>query len=498
MPRQSGSRFPISQRVLLALIGSIGALSMNIQSAALSSAPKRIVSVKISHDPVRRAEDLRDLASFDILGVSLEENLAEVALEQNSLDELKEKGFQIQFSPLNAQLQRENLEPYFTPTEVLDTLSSLSQNYPSLTTLRTIGITRRKRPIQALFISAQPKNQNQPTLLFNAMHHAREVMTTEVVMHMAQVLLNGYGTDPEVTHWLDSARIILVPQVNPDGNQFVHEGQNMWRKNAWETEGRSFGVDINRNYPALWGSCNGSSPNKSSDSFRGPEAASEPETKAMIELVLSERPIANISYHAFSEMILYPYGCRKEKNPSLELFKSIGAEMKANIVDDAGRKGTYALGTPPELLYEADGTDADWQFREAGVLAFAMEVNGRMQGFQPSYKRWRDVTVARQEEGWKTLIRQTLQQGVQGRLVGRSLAGVSYRISRAENGVWEDFTGEDKSVKPFRTRSADGFIFNTLLPGTYQFNIYQSDDLKKSVTFEVSKDQVTQLGDIRL
>ncbi|MEN9530234.1 MAG: Carboxypeptidase precursor [Pseudomonadota bacterium] len=484
-------------RLAIGLLCGIGALSLNVQPSAQSASPKRIVSVKISHDPVRRAEDLKDLSSFDILGVSLSENLAEVAVDQDNLNALTEKGFQIQFSPLNAQLQRENLEPYFTPTEVLDSLSSLSQNYPALTELRTIGFTRRKRPIQALIISAHPDNQNQPTLLFNAMHHAREVMTTEVVMHMAQLLLKGYGTDSEITHWLDTARIIVVPQVNPDGNQFVHEGQSMWRKNAWESEGRTFGVDINRNYPALWGACNGSSTNKSNDAYRGPAAASEPETAAMIELVRTERPVANISYHSFSEMILYPFGCRQEKNPSLELFKSIGAEMKANIIDDAGRKGTYALGTPPELLYEADGTDGDWQFREAGVLAFAMEVNGRMQGFQPSHKRWRDVTVARQEGGWKTLIRQTLAQGVQGRLVGEALSDVSYRLNKIENGLREDFTGGDKSVKPFRARSAEGFIFNTLLPGSYEFNIYQGDVLRKTVTFEVEKNQVTQLGDIR-
>jgi murein tripeptide amidase MpaA len=483
---------------VLSLLSCIGALSLGAQPVAQSSAPKRIVSVKISHDPVRRSEDLKDLSAFDILGVSLEENLAEVAIDSGNLEQLKQMGFQIHFSPLNAQLERENLEPYMTPTEVLETLSALTQSYPDLTELRTIGETRRKRPVQALVISAQPRNQNQPTLLFNAMHHAREVMTTEVVMHMAQVLLKGYGNDPEITRWLDTARIIVVPQVNPDGNQFVHEGQPMWRKNAWESDGRTFGVDINRNYPALWGACNGSSTNKSNDAYRGPGAASEPETTAMIELVRTERPVANISYHSFSEMILYPYGCRKEQNPSLELFKAIGAEMKANIIDDSGRKGTYALGTPPELLYEADGTDADWQFREAGVLAFAMEVNGRMQGFQPSHKRWRDITVTRQEGGWKTLIRQTLKQGVKGRLVGATLSDVSYKLSKIKNGIREEFTGDDKSVKPFRARSADGFIFNTLLPGSYQFDIYQGEVLTKTVTFQVNNDQVTQLGDIRL
>ncbi|MEN9824289.1 MAG: Carboxypeptidase precursor [Pseudomonadota bacterium] len=482
----------------LAVAGIFGCVSLMRSSLAKSEGNKRIVSVRISTDPVRRAEDLKDLSQFDILGVSTSEGLAELGVSEWELESIKSKGFQIEFSPLNNQLNRENLEPYLTPTEVVDRLAEFAQTYPAMTELKTIGFTRRKRPIQALVISANPENQNQPTVLFNAMHHAREVMTTEVVMHIAQELLQNYGRDTEITHWLDSARIILVPQVNPDGNQFVHDGQSMWRKNAWESDGRTFGVDINRNYPTLWGACNGSSTSKSSDSFRGPSSASEPETAAMMNLVLTERPVSNISYHSFSEMILYPYGCRTEKNPSLELFKSIGAEMKANNIDDRGNKNTYELGTAPELLYEADGTDADWQFREAGVVSFAMEVNGRMQGFQPSYSKWRDVTVERQMGAWKTLLRRSLLQGVKGMLKARALDQASYRISKVTNGIREDFAAGDTSVRPFRPRSNEGFVFNTLLPGDYTLEISMGEQVTKSVNFSVSKDKVTDLGEIRL
>jgi hypothetical protein len=479
-------------------LGVLFCLGMSDFEKARSEGQSRIVSVGISSDPVRRSEDLKDLSRFDILGVSLGENLAEVRLSDKEFDDLKSMGFQFRFSPLNTQLARESEEPYLTPTQVLDGLAGLAQSYPQFTELKTIGTTRRGRPVQAIVISAHPENLQQPALLFNAMHHARELMTTEVIMHMAQTLLQNYGRDPEITRWLDSSRIILVPQVNPDGNQLVHDGQSMWRKNAWETGGRTYGVDLNRNYPALWGECNGSSPSKTSDSFRGPEAASEPETNAMMKLVREEKPVANISYHSFSEMILYPFGCRSEKNPAVDLFKSIAFEMKENVIDDRGNKNTYAVGTAPELLYEADGTDADWQYREAGVISFAMEVNGRMQGFQPSYSKWRDQTVSRQEGAWKTLIRRTLAQGVKGNLRTGQTDLLSYRIKLEKNGTFEDFTGEDKSVKPFRPRNAEGFIYNVLLGGNYQLEVYSGGELLKAVPFTVEKNKVTDLGDIRI
>jgi hypothetical protein len=478
--------------------GLLCCLGLSAFQNARSEGQSNIVSVRISSDPVRRNEDLKDLSRFDILGVSLSENLAEVRISDREFENLKSLGFQFEFSPLNAQLQRESQEPYLTPTQVVESLAQLAQTYPSFTELKTIGMTRRGRPIQAIVISAQPENRQQPTLLFNAMHHARELMTTEVIMHMAQTLLQNYGRDPEITRWMDSSRLILVPQVNPDGNQLVHDGQSMWRKNAWESDGRTYGVDINRNYPTLWGECNGSSPSKTSDSFRGPAAASEPETNAMMKLVLSEKPIANISYHSFSEMILYPFGCRAEENPSIDLFKSIATDMKENVIDDRGNKNTYDIGTAPELLYEADGTDADWQYREAGVISFAMEVNGRMQGFQPSYSKWRDKTVERQEGAWKALIRRTLSQGVKGSFRASQIEQVSYKIKVDKNGIFEDFTGADKTVRPFRPRSAEGFMYNVLLPGSYQLEILSGNDLMKTISFTVSKNQVTDLGDIRL
>lgn len=482
----------------LVLGAAAAAATVSFNTKAFSESGQQIYSVQLSPDTESRLEQLSQLAAFDLLGVSETENIAEIALASSSLNIFKQLGFSYTDSPLNRQLNTEALNDYMSPEKVRSELASLAQTYPDLTLLKTIGQSRRDLPIQALIISAEPENKNQPTILFNAMHHAREVMTTEVVMHIAQVLLARYGQNPEITQWLNSARIIVVPQVNPDGNNIVHDGRALWRKNAWEDEGRLFGVDLNRNYPSLWGACNGSSVNKSSDSFRGPNPMSEPETRAMVDLVQSEKPVANISYHSFSEMILYPYGCRKEKNPSLDLFKSMAGFMKSAIVNDAGRTNTYSIGTPPELLYEADGTDADWQFREAGVLSFAFEVNSRRLGFQPSYKKWRDVTVERQEGGWQALIRQTLAQGVKAQVRGQQVSDLRYRISAITNGEKLEFSANDPSVQPFALRSADGFLFNTLLPGSYELTMSRADLPVQVIPFTVQPDKMTDLGTIQL
>ena len=52
------------------------------------------------------------------------------------------------------------------------------------------------------------------------------------------------------------------------------------------------------------------------------------------------------------------------------------------IIDDSGKTNTYAVGTAPELLYQADGTDLDTHWQNFGTISYTFEVNARAQGFQ--------------------------------------------------------------------------------------------------------------------
>lgn len=102
-----------------------------------------------------------------------------------------------------------------------------------------------------------------------------------------------------------------MPMLNVDGSNQVFTHDTMWRKNAKGcpasgTCASHTGVDINRNYPYGWASCNGSSSSTRADDYHGPSAASEPETNAMMKLVADIRPVFDISYHAYSEVAALP------------------------------------------------------------------------------------------------------------------------------------------------------------------------------------------------
>lgn len=337
-------------------------------------------------------------------------------------------------------------DQYKTSSEVAELLQSYASKYPQLTTLTTFGKSVEGRDLQVLKITNG--KGVKPTILFNAMHHAREVMTTEVVLDIADYLLSNYGKDPKVTQWVNNFEIYVVPMFNVDGNNKVWHEDNMWRKN---TRGR-FGVDLNRNYPYGWNSCDGSSPYEMSQDYHGPSAGSEPETQALMKLVSEVRPVFDISFHSFSELVIYPYGCG-DHTEQKDVVEPIGSKIASLLPRDDGR-GTYSAGTPPDLLYAADGGDIDWMYHEYNVLPYVIELNSARLGFQPNYNQWRDKTVNKLRPAWMYLLE---------RMEGPSIEG-QIKVGTNEMATIE-IQGRSVKVRP------DGYFRLIMNPGTYDLTV---------------------------
>ncbi|MEM8996285.1 MAG: M14 family zinc carboxypeptidase, partial [Acidobacteriota bacterium] len=61
--------------------------------------------------------------------------------------------------------------------------------------------------------------------------HAREYATAELGTRFAEFLVDGYGSDPDVTWLLDEHEVHLMLQANPDGRKEAEAGA-AWRKNT--------------------------------------------------------------------------------------------------------------------------------------------------------------------------------------------------------------------------------------------------------------------------
>lgn len=350
--------------------------------------------------PFNSREDLERIVNkgYDVGGVNYEKKRITLIVHESDMEGLRsEQVLDKRAIPLAPDAL------FKKPEQVVSFLIDRELKYPHLASLEVIGKSTEGRDIYAIKLTARfvVSPTPKPVLLIDAMHHAREVMTPEVALDIVDYLTKNYETDPDVRKWMNDYVIWVVPMLNPDGNNKVWNSQSMWRKNTRN----GHGVDINRNYDYDFGKCQGSSSSTSSDIYRGTAPASEPETQAITALATRIKPKFAISYHSFSEIVIYPFGCSPKKIPDADRtrYEGIGSDLAKKLVRDSG-SGGYDPGTSYELLYNVDGGSIDWMYNTLKTYAFVIEINSTEQGFQPSYKQWRDITVERQREGWKFIL----------------------------------------------------------------------------------------------
>jgi len=245
-------------------------------------------------------------------------------------------------------------------------------------------------------------------VLFTGCHHAREWISVEMVYLMAEYLVRTYSDSPSSTQdkrikWLlDNREVWLVPMVNPDGHVWTTTTDRMWRAGRKpydlpdgdlhppRTDGRPprhvvypagtyTGVDLNRNYPtSTWGQETFDDPPgrpKTSADPRdggpnsvwfGPSAASEPEVTAMSSLMQAQSFRAAITYHSFSQLLLYPSSAEKDT-----FLQFVGKGMSA-LIDEKGNPYTYESGS---ALYPTTGDAMEYAYEIApGRPSFCPEV----------------------------------------------------------------------------------------------------------------------------
>jgi len=289
---------------------------------------------------------------------------------------------------------------YFDPGEIISLLNQTESDHPTITRVFSVGTTTEGRTVMAIEISNQPGiDEDEPAIQFNGAHHAREVATPHVVVDVIETLTDNYGVDSTITEWVDSYKTVCVPMVNPDGVQYVFDVFSMWRKNRMDYGGSCIGVDLNRNYPYLWGPGCGSSSICTSNVYRGPSSASELETAAMISLADQFHFTMATSYHSFGQFIDYPYACADGSPETLMPEHDVIDEMMngvADAIDAVDSTPRYDVFSPVPLG-GVNGDDTSWYYAHQGTYAFIIEVGT---DFEPDFSEVAGI-VNRNRDGWQ-------------------------------------------------------------------------------------------------
>ncbi len=417
--------------VLLLVVLGVGLLSTPAQTAPWHSKE----SVEPMTEPVvvrlyyGDQDHLNQVAGdLDIWEVHREEKYAIAMVVPAEYQWLESLGYRIEIDAEKTELLgvQAILDPrfhyfdsYFTNPNglyVANLLQSVQMVHPELTELIDIGNAwigddgGYNRDIWVLRITSEDPAygpiEDKPVFFLFATIHAREVANAELVIRYIKYLLDGfegeggYGVDPDAT-WLVNHNVayILVMQ-NPDGHWVNEQNTSAYRRknmNDNECAYGEYGIDLNRNHSFKWGCCGGSSGNPCSETYRGTERASEPETQAFQDFFATvvldqngdngddELPLAApddatglfLSLHSYQDEVLWPYGFAEGGAPNNAQLRTIGRKL-------AYYNGMYPSG----FLYTVDGSTDDWTYGKFGIASFTFEVGptyGSCGGFFPAF-----------------------------------------------------------------------------------------------------------------
>jgi len=214
---------------------------------------------------------------------------------------------------------------------------------------------------------------NKPAVWIDGGIHAREWISPAAVTWMLREVVENDAEHPDL---LENMDWYILPDHNPDGYAFTRDSNRMWRKTRSE-HGSIFGckgVDPNRNWGYQWNT-GGSSNDKCSETYHGPEAFSEIENQNVRDFIntIKDKLIFFNSIHSYSQLILLPWGFTSdppENYDEMERIALLGSDALTAVHGEY-----YETGCIPCMLYVASGSSADWALGDANIqFSISMEL----------------------------------------------------------------------------------------------------------------------------
>ncbi len=263
---------------------------------------------------------------------------------------------------------------YHSYKELEQEINLIEISYPEIAKVYDIGDSLEKRNIYALKVSDNVQlNESEAKIIFIGCHHAREWISVEIPLLLGQYLTEKYSLLSNIKDLIDKSEIWIIPMLNPDGLEYSIHYYRYWRKNMRDNGDGTYGVDLNRNYRYKWGyDDKGSSSYTGSNTYRGPSPFSEPETQAIRDLFVSKHFQALISYHSYSQLILYPWGYIDTPAQKDDLFNQIGKKMSDLIESVNGNN--YKCVQSGKDLYLTNGDTTDWSYGVYNIPSFTIEL----------------------------------------------------------------------------------------------------------------------------
>ncbi len=253
-------------------------------------------------------------------------------------------------------------------------LKNLNEKYQELK-ITTCGKSLLGKDIYAFVIGEGKKN-----IAYVGGTHGLEWLTSLLLLKFTENIAFAYENESKLSGFdikeiLDNKKLIIIPELNPDGIEIAIKGVSACGKykgenfeickgdfSCWSANAR--GVDINHNFNADWYSLREAEKEAGIDApsprrYGGLFPESEPETAAITRLCRRIPLEMLITFHSQGEEIYYEYG-KNTPEKSLYIAKIFSALTDYALVKNEGLASSGGL--------------KDWFIEEFKKPAFTIEI----------------------------------------------------------------------------------------------------------------------------
>jgi hypothetical protein len=328
---------------------------------------------------------------------------------------------------------------YRTYAQVCSTMCALTDSYPLICRLETLGFSVQNRPILAMRVTDNPQTEEaEPEFRIVGPHHGDEKIASEIALSFLQHVLASYDTSPAVRNLVDSTELWVIPILNVDG----HVANRRTNAN---------GIDLNRDFGYRWSGMGSS-----------PSPFSQPETRLVRQHDLNNNIGMEFAYHSAAAYVNYLWDNHPADPPDSGLIASLARQYADSTY---GSSTTLLTPINGDSWYRVDGSCQDASFGLFGNLAYTIETD------QPSQQARIDSICVANRRALLGLIR-ACRFGVQG-VVRDSVSGAPLfaRISVDSPLRWDCYA--DPNVGDFH---------KPLPAGTYTLTAHAQGYVSKTVT----------------
>lgn len=288
---------------------------------------------------------------------------------------------------------------YHNYTTLQNLFRRYAQDNPSLAKLYSIGKSVQGRQLYVLRISSgldQLPDQDaqsddlsfpimaggggdgKPMFKYVANMHGNEAVGRELVIFLAQYLIEGYGRIDRVTRLVNTTDIWLMPSLNPDGFEAAQEGRCYQVQSGGRGRPNANGKDLNRNFPDQF-----------RDNAKTLLKGREPETLAAMKWIVSNPFVLSGNLHGGSVVASYPFDDSADgsewhsvysKAPDDAMFRRLATIYASNhrtmktghVCQDDSFPGGITNGA---AWYDVPGGMEDFNYLHSNCFEITMELS---------------------------------------------------------------------------------------------------------------------------